>query len=323
MAVSTPKKTWFCYVLSAIEKPIKMVRDGRMKKIKPFEPKDQEYTIVDNVIFDYIMPSLSPNAWKVLCLILRKTRGWHKEWDGLAYSQIKEGTGIKSDPTVNKALNELLEKEFIRQVKGDKWDAAQYALNTTIEIEVDNGPTIETIAEPTIENKAEPTIDSKDTKQTMKQTMKQKKRGAAEKTPPSAPSHDFLTDVFNGHVNGLDPGVADPSQDIEQYMEYASQFVDIYHRLTSLRPAKSQKPKIERLAEKEGADLDFWEKVVDGWMGVGWNPRNIDGMIDCYERREIPSTGNGGKPNASRRTSSSKVHRDTLTDEQRQIVRNL
>jgi phage replication O-like protein O len=205
------------------------------RKIRPFEPKDEKYTIVDNVIFDYIMPTLSPNAWKVLCLILRKTRGWHKEWDGLAYSQIKEGTGIKSDPTVNKALTELLGKEYIRQVKGDKWDAAQYALNVTIEIEVENGATIETTAEPTIENEVGSTIESKDTKQTMKQ--RKKKKEARAKTPPAVhtfreaahryPAKSWYTDI--DEIVGCDP------PDLEFWHEVVKQYVGLGWNPTNVK----------------------------------------------------------------------------------------
>lgn len=134
-----------------------------VKKVKPFEPQEKGYMVIDNTVFDYIMPNLSPNAWKCLCLVMRRTKGWNKIWDDLSYSQIKEGTGIKSDPTVQRALAELIEGQYIRQTKGGKWDATKYALNTTLEIEVENGATLETIADTTIENKAEPTIESKDT----------------------------------------------------------------------------------------------------------------------------------------------------------------
>lgn len=31
-----------------------------------------------------------------------------------------------------------------------------------------------------------------------------------------------------------------------------------------------------------------WRKVVHGWMMMGWNPRNVNGMLDYYQRSEIP-----------------------------------
>ena len=78
------------------------------RKVRPFEPQKKGYTIIDNVVFDYILPELTANGWKVLCFIIRKTKGWQKEWDGLSYSQIMKGTGIKSSATISKVLTELM-----------------------------------------------------------------------------------------------------------------------------------------------------------------------------------------------------------------------
>jgi len=116
------------------------------------------------------------------------------------------------------------------------------------------------------------------------------------------PAPDYLDHVLEHSQKPDRAGIADPSQDIAAYMEYASQFLKAYHDITSLHAAKSQKHKIEQLAEK-GSGLEFWRDVVDAWVGAGWNPRNIDGMIDCYLRGEIPSTGkNGGKHAPNNRT---------------------
>lgn len=143
-----------------------------MATIKPFVPQEDRYTIVDNVVFDIIMPTLSPNGWKVLCFVFRKTRGFHKDWDELAYSQILKGTGIKSSATLRNSIKELLKLGYIKQVKGDKWDAASYALDTALEIEVE--PTSESKAGPTLENEAEPTLESEDTKQRNGETKENK-----------------------------------------------------------------------------------------------------------------------------------------------------
>jgi len=165
------------------------------KKVKPFEPQEKGYTIVDNVVFDYILPELTANGWKVLCFIIRKTKGWHKEWDGLSYSQIMKGTGIKSSATVSKVLTELLDGDYIRQVKADdQFTAARYALNTALEIEVANGTTSENEADANSDSKLEPTSESEDTKQRVKQ--KETKGGTKAPSPP----RDYLTDVFNGNL---------------------------------------------------------------------------------------------------------------------------
>ena len=35
-------------------------------------------------------------------------------------------------------------------------------------------------------------------------------------------------------------------------------------------------------------DLLFWGKVILSYIAAGWNPNNINGMLDFYRRREIP-----------------------------------
>lgn len=74
--------------------------------IKPFAEQGH-YTAVHDAIFDEVMPVCPPNAWKVLCYIVRKTRGWNKESAQLTCEAIREGTGIKSDSTLRRTLEWL------------------------------------------------------------------------------------------------------------------------------------------------------------------------------------------------------------------------
>lgn len=77
-----------------------------MRRIKPFA-RQGFFTAIDNSIFDEVMPTLSLPAWKVLCFIIRKTIGYQKDVDFISYSQIRKGTGIKSNESVRRALMEL------------------------------------------------------------------------------------------------------------------------------------------------------------------------------------------------------------------------
>ena len=47
------------------------------EKIKPLARPG--WTMFNNYILDHIMPDLSPNAWKVLCVAIRRTIGWIDE----------------------------------------------------------------------------------------------------------------------------------------------------------------------------------------------------------------------------------------------------
>ena len=63
---------------------------------------------IANAVIDEYLSQMSGNAWKCYGLIVRKTRGWQKTHDSLSVSQIQEATGIKSEETVEKAINELV-----------------------------------------------------------------------------------------------------------------------------------------------------------------------------------------------------------------------
>ena len=68
---------------------------------------------IANAVVDDFLCLMSGNAWKCYGLIVRKTRGWQKTHDSLSVSQIQKLTGIKSEETVEKAINELVELGLI------------------------------------------------------------------------------------------------------------------------------------------------------------------------------------------------------------------
>lgn len=95
---------------------------------KPFKEYDH-YTPVHDGVFDEILPLCPPNAFKVLMLVIRKTRGWQKDEDAISYSQIKTGCGIKSNGTVTTALKWLVEHAMLVRHEGARWEALSYSLN--------------------------------------------------------------------------------------------------------------------------------------------------------------------------------------------------
>ena len=68
---------------------------------------------IANSVIDEYLSQMSGNALKCYILIVRKTRGWQKTHDSLSISQIQKFTGIKSEKTVEKAINELVELGLI------------------------------------------------------------------------------------------------------------------------------------------------------------------------------------------------------------------
>ena len=121
-------------------------------KQKPLNTPREKFTIIDNLVLDKLMPTMSGNEFKILMLIIRSTIGWQKEEDQLSYSQIQKRTGIKSKTTIGSCLNSLKEKQYIIEIRhNDQWEANTYALNTEFEIDTSpvskNGHTKESIKE--------------------------------------------------------------------------------------------------------------------------------------------------------------------------------
>jgi hypothetical protein len=148
--------------------------------MKPFKEADK-FTMMHNYLFDVVMPRIKPNAWKVLCCIVRHTVGWLDRYgnrklnDQLSYSQLRAKTGIASDQTLNVALTQLVKENLILRTSGDQWDATSYGLNWDYEaspteiVEVESLPTTEIVVGPTTETVAASTTEIVDTKESPKE----------------------------------------------------------------------------------------------------------------------------------------------------------
>ena len=104
--------------------------------ISPFAKPEQQYMMIHNSVFDDIMPKCNPTEWMVLCAIIRKTRGWQKEFDEISYSQLIKATSIKSKTTINKCIDGLEEKGMIKIRRGDIENSNTYYLNTDYQVPI-------------------------------------------------------------------------------------------------------------------------------------------------------------------------------------------
>ena len=68
--------------------------------------------MVDEYLFQ-----LNGNDLKVLLVIIRKTKGWNKEYDGISISQFKKFTGIKDERTIKKSLKKLINLNLIEKIE--------------------------------------------------------------------------------------------------------------------------------------------------------------------------------------------------------------
>lgn len=108
--------------------------------VYPFRERGH-YVEVHNVVFDYIMPNVKPTSFKVVCFIIRQTKGWGDKDKGLSFRDIKNGTGIKSDTTVSDAIKELLSGGYIHKISGEIcFESNKYGLNLNFKIAKNRTP---------------------------------------------------------------------------------------------------------------------------------------------------------------------------------------
>jgi hypothetical protein len=72
-------------------------------------------------------------------------------------------------------------------------------------------------------------------------------------------------------------------------------------------PAKSWFQDVADTVGEGPADVEFWGQVVKAWVGTGYNPVNVRGMLDYYRRGELPSTGASNAAGPRRRGPPSKL----------------
>jgi phage replication O-like protein O len=58
---------------------------------------------------------MSPDEWRILMVILRKTYGWHKKIDSISHSQFSDNTGISRNH-IPRVLNKLVGRNIIYRV---------------------------------------------------------------------------------------------------------------------------------------------------------------------------------------------------------------
>ena len=84
-----------------------------MNKMKP-----NSFQIPNTIVDDFIQ-LVNGNELKIYLIIVRKTKGWNKEFDGISISQFIKFSGISSHNTIRKSLKKLAEINLIKEVKQD------------------------------------------------------------------------------------------------------------------------------------------------------------------------------------------------------------
>lgn len=64
--------------------------------------------------------------------------------------------------------------------------------------------------------------------------------------------------------------------------------IDVYRLKARAFPDKTAWPSIEAEVPVDDKSLDRWGRTVEAYIVVGWNKRNVRGMLDFFKRGEIP-----------------------------------
>jgi phage replication O-like protein O len=78
--------------------------------------KENGYTPIAHTILEALATHvISPDEWRVLMVIFRKTYGWHKKIDRISTTQFQQFTGLKRRH-VSRTLSKLVERKIVTRI---------------------------------------------------------------------------------------------------------------------------------------------------------------------------------------------------------------
>lgn len=87
-------------------------------------------------------------------------------------------------------------------------------------------------------------------------------------------------------------------------------YKDIFHY--SLNPAARKE--VESVVGSNG-NLELWREILTGWALKGWNPRNLNGMLECFKAGKIGDKPKFKSTNEGKTEAQIRLERKKMTDE--------
>ena len=84
--------------------------------------------------------------------------------------------------------------------------------------------------------------------------------------------------------------------------------IDVYRSKARAFPDKTAWPAIESEVPIDENSLARWGRTVEAYIVVGWNKRNVRGMLDFFARNEIPGANGKYGKNGNGHGASSEPH---------------
>jgi hypothetical protein len=98
--------------------------------------------------------------------------------------------------------------------------------------------------------------------------------------------NDPLVDPLKDSAGKTDDPQTQPKEDFSKHPA-----IKAFREETHRYPPKSW---YEKIAGAVGENVDKWRGIVNEWVGHGWNPTNVKGMLDVFQNGwQKPSNGSG------------------------------
>ena len=108
------------------------------------------YTQIPNVLLDNIHV-YTPAQWKVICVVARRTFGWHKRMDRISLSQIASASGLSRQGVIN-AVQQLLESGVLVRETNDHGAGYLYGFDIQLVNSVDQNTRSSKLSVPGVVN---------------------------------------------------------------------------------------------------------------------------------------------------------------------------
>lgn len=239
------------------------------------------WTQTPNFIYD-LMPEMKEAEIKVVMLIVRQTIGWQRESVSLSVSDFKRMTGLAQASVVS-GIKAALDHGILERT-GDK-NSYTYKIVEPVSLP-ESVQNLNLFDEPVqILNQNSSNSESKSVQilnDTNIKITKQKEEtkgmvADATPTPPIAPV--VVKEKPKRHRK---PAAKEPAAPKHPA-------VVIFHELRGRWPNDIQ----EKVLAEVVSDLELWRLVLEKWRMRGYNPVNVDGMLDWYKHPEKFTERNG------------------------------
>lgn len=72
--------------------------------------------------------------------------------------------------------------------------------------------------------------------------------------------------------------------------------IKTFFAATGYSPIRAMHGDIISEVGESAPDCRRWYEICHRWIGLGWNPKNVSGMLECFRENRIPNVSRGNSP---------------------------